>query len=200
MEDFVWIFVVLAVWLFEIAGKGLKKQRSSPRVETDASRAETVSRTERSRELDASARRAEDALQRWEAGQQEQPELPASPVPAATHRSVTKTQRRREALESIAAMLATPGEKSTKVPATQGRVTEKRKPREIPESRRRDVRPQVDKVEPAADAPPVVRRPARRGIAGLAGLPELQRAVVLSEILGLPVSLERRGAFYLESD
>jgi len=198
MEDFVWIFVVLAVWLFEIAGKGLKKQQSSPRVETDALRAEPASRKERSRELDASARRAEDALQSWEAGQQEQRELAASPVRAATHRTVSKTQRRREALESIAGMLAAPADKTDRADTAPAM---RQQAKAVPVRRAALAPRQLALVPPVVESPRPPVQPVRRsGIRQLAGLTEIQRAIVLSEIVGPPVSLQNRPAFHLDFD
>ncbi len=201
MEDYVWILILGAFWLFEIANKALKKKGQTEGGEPGAPRSRPDPRAaiqELARDVDRSARRAEESLQRWEAEQQETVPVPVPvPVPAAAHRPVDKTRRRREAFEAIAAMLAAPPEKMPTAPVT--RVPAAATPG----------RPAVSRPRPAASPgpddeipppPAVARRRGRDGMRHLARLPEIQRAIVLSEILGPPVSLAKRSAFQLDSD
>jgi len=193
MDDFVWIFVLLAVWLFEIAGKALKKQKLPPgEGEVRSPRPDPrASAQELSREVDASARRAEEALVRWE---QEQHEVVRVPVPAAAGGRVDRKSRRREAFKAIAGMLATPSE-GMKSPERMKSPPRMKRVMEAPSRVSADKPRQPSAVTPVVKlaAPASVRRHTRRGFGRLAGLPELQRAVLLREILGPPVSLSQPG-------
>ena len=192
MEDYVWIFVLLAIWLFEIAGKALKKQRlpsgaregGTPRPDPRASAQEL------SRDVDASARRAEEALLRWE----KRDEVVPVQAPAVASRRVDRTKRRGKALEAIAGMLSAPP-KRMKSPERMKAPSRLKRVMEAPRRRSEDEPRGLSAVTPVAElaAPATVRRHTRRGIGHLAGLPELQRAVLLREILGPPVSLARPG-------
>lgn len=184
MEDYVWIFILGAFWLFEIASKAIKGKGKTEDDELDASRPDPRrSSRDLSREIDASARRAEDALQRWEAKQQEVVPAPSRP---AVQRRASKTERRREAFEAIASMLAAPPEPQNAVAVREERVVTVAPPRRV--------RRPVPVAEP--QVPPGVRSGKQSGIGRLSGLGEFQRAIVLSEILGPPVSLSRKSAFY----
>ncbi len=189
MEDYVWIFILGAFWLFEIASKAIKGKGKTEDGELDATRPDPRrSSRDLSREIDASARRAEDALQRWEA---KQPEVVPVPSRPAAQRRARKTQRRREAFAALAPMLAAPPEMQKAVAVPDERIVTVDPPRRIRP-------PPVPVAEP--EAPPEVRIAARSGIGRLSGLGEIQRAVVLSEILGPPVSLARKSAFHQDPD
>jgi hypothetical protein len=193
MEDYVWIFVVAAVWLFEITSKGIKKQSQSSGDEVESSRPDPRS-TERnlSREMDASARHAEDALQRWEAKQKDAAVVPA---PVGFNGPRSKTQRRKESFEAIAAMLAPPADKTAPAPRERHKAmaVEDRTPA-------RAVRKPSPLPPVVESAPTPIEASRRGGLRQLAGLPEMQRAVVLSEILGPPVSLAGGSAFHPDPD
>jgi hypothetical protein len=189
MEDYVWILVLLAIWLFEITGKALKKKGGPPGgAEVGASRPDPrTSVQELSRDVDASARRAEEALLRWE---QKQLEVAPVTVPAVVGRRSDGTTSRRDAFEAIAGMLAAPRQERMIPPPRLTRAME------APSRLATDKPWRLPAVAPVAELPPpaTVRSHTRRGIGRLVGLPELQRAVVLREILGPPVSLVRPGS------
>jgi hypothetical protein len=195
MEDYVWILILGAFWLFEITNRARKKKGQTEDGEPGASRPDPRSaRQELARDVDRAARRAEDTLKRREQQQQQAP-VPMS-VPAARRRPVGEP-RRRDAFEAIAAMLAAPPEKTARAPVA--RRQEAAAPGRPPAARPRPAasrRPDVEMPPP----PAVGRRRGRDGMRHLARLPEIQRAIVLSEILGLPVSLAPRRAFQLDSD
>ena len=201
MEDYFWIFILGAFWLFEIANKALKKKGSTEDGEPGAPRSRPDPRAaiqELARDVDRSARQAEETLQRWEGEQQGTVPVPVPvPVPSAAHRPIDKTRRRREAFEAIAAMLAAPPEKMASTPVLRDRtVAAPGRPRAT------RPRPAVSQGADVEVQPPatVARRRGRDGMRHLARLPEIQRAIVLSEILGPPVSLAKRSAFHLDSD
>ena len=191
MEDFLWIFILLAFWLFEIAGKAIKRQAGVGDKEPKLSRPDPrVSQRDLARDVDSGARRAEDALSRWEAKQQKARAKPVPSVPAASQRRrIRAADRRRDAFEAIAAMLAAPPEE----PA----------PPQLPESLLPIDRPARRKVSAAGDElPPPASVTVRHtgGMRHLGHLRELQRAVVFREILGPPVSLARGSAFRSDAD
>lgn len=206
MEDYFWILILGAFWLFEITNKARKKRRQTEEEEPGTSRPDPRSALqELARGVDRSARRAEESLQRREEKQRESVPVPESvpgsvpvPVSAATRAPVDKTRRRREAFEAIAAMLAVPPEKMATAPVTQVQTAAApgpppaTRPRPAPAASRG---PDVESLAP----PAVVRRRGRLGLRRLARLTEIQRAIVLSEILGPPVSLAKRSAFRLDS-
>lgn len=193
MEDYFWILILGAFWLFEIVGKALKKKNrqavdgepGTPRPDSPSSRRDL------SREPDASARRAEDALLRRETRQREV--VPAPTLPAADRRA-KKISRRRETFEAIASMLVVPPEQPDKPP------TRRHEPIAVQDLRaaRATRPPTVQRPVTSTSRPVVVRRSTRRGLERLAGLSDIQRAVVLSEILGPPVSSGRKNAFHLD--
>ena len=204
MEDYFWILILGAFWLFEIANKARKKRAQTEEEEPGTSRPDPrLALQELARDVDRSARRAEESLQRREEKQRESVPVPGPvpvsvPVPAATRAPVDKTRRRREAFEAIAAMLAVPPEKLATVPVTRVQMAAApgpppaTRPRPAPAASRG---PDVERLAP----PAVVRRRGRLGLHRLARLTEIQRAIVLSEILGPPVSLAKRSAFRLDS-
>jgi len=188
MDEYVWIFILGAFWLFEIAAKAIKGKGKTEDGELDASRPDPRrSSRDLSREIDASARHAEDALQRWEAKQQEVVPVPSRP---AVQRRASKTERRREAFEAIASMLAAPPEMQKAVAVPDERI--------VTVAPQRRIRPPVPVAVPEVSRG--VRRAARSGIGRLSGLGEIQRAIVLSEILGPPVSLAKESAFRQDPD
>lgn len=186
MDEFVWIFVLGAFWLFEIAAKAIKKQQGTNADQPKLSRPDPqASRRELARDVDHGARTAEDALRRWEAKQlKAQAQAQARPVPSASavpqRRRTRAADRRREAFEAIATMLA------------PVRV-EPEKP-ETPESLFPVDQPRPEPRAPAAELPPPasVRAREQAGFRNVAHLSEIQRAIVLSEILGSPVGLPGR--------
>lgn len=194
MEDYFWILILGAFWLFEIVGKAVKKKNrqaedgepGTPRPDSPSSRRDV------SRELDASARRAEDALLRRETRQREVVPAPAPTLPVADRRA-EKISRRRETFEAIASMLVVPPEKAQQAPATREQAQAVQDRRAARVTRPPTVQRPVDST-----SRPVVRRSTRRGLERLAGLSDIQRAVVLSEILGPPVSSGRKNAFHLD--
>ena len=196
MEDYVWILILGAFWLFEIVGKAIKAKGKTEDGELDASRPDPRrSSRELSREIDSSARRAEDALQRWEARQGEVVPVPARPV---VDRRADKIQRRREAFEAIASMLAAPPERTHAAQTTQQTAVAVRDQGAVTVSSPRRVRPLAAEVKAPPHHP--IRRSGLSGIGRLSGLTEIQRAVVLSEILGPPVSLAKKTAFHQDPD
>lgn len=201
--DFGWIVVLVVVWVLSAIGEMRKKQGGKPRPrpqsrarpkpdEHDVAVGPAAGRRDLARDIAEGARRAEDALRRWEARQAER-EAPAR-----------IDEQRREAYEAIAEML-------------EGRWEEAEVPAEAPA----EVHTEPTPIEPAAPARrPVhrasqIRRPslltkggtlqtARRpvaalreppvrttdtGLARIERLAPLQRAIVWSELLGPPVGL-----------
>jgi hypothetical protein len=190
MDEFVWIFVLGAFWLFEIAAKAIKKQSSADSSKPKLSQPDPrASQRELARDVDDGARRAEDALRRWEARQQKaQAKAVARAQAVPQSRRIRAADRRRQAFEAIAAMLAEPAEEAAR-PEIPASVLPVERPR----------RPPVTVEESKLPPPPSVRARDPGGVQHLAHLPDLQRAVVLSEILGSPVGLPRsseaRGSF-----
>ncbi len=183
MDEFVWIFILGAFWLFEIAAKAIKKQSQGDGGKPKPSRPDPrASQRELARDVDDGARRAEDALRGWEAKQQEAQRQKARARSAPPQRRRTRAaDRRREAFEAIAAMLAPTAEEPAR-PEIPASVQPIERPRRSPETAEQDELP----------PPPSVRARDPGGVQHLAHLPELQRAVVLSEILGSPIALNDR--------
>ncbi|MFQ5530675.1 MAG: hypothetical protein ACE5FP_10075 [Gemmatimonadota bacterium] len=186
MEDFFWIFILLAFWLFEIVGKAIKKQKESEGDEPGRVRPDPRSaRRDLARDVDEGARRAEDALRRRDELQRATT-MTAAPSSAARRRDAAG---RRQAFEAIAAMLAPPPEEPEPPPIPPSVLSVDR-PR----------RPPAPAAEAELPQPPAVRRREQGGLRHLEHLPIFQRAVVLNEVLGPPVSLSRRSAGQLDAD
>lgn len=190
MDEFVWILLLFGLWIVEIVGKAIKRRQSGSSIEeSDSSvRDPRVAKRRLSREVTESARRAEDALARWE---ERQAEVAVAPEPTSRKRGRAPA-RKQSALEAIASMLIEiPLEDEGPAPIVQETVTapavarpwaaEHRRASEIPEE--------------ALPAPARVRPKPEGGLKKLGRLPELQRAIVLNEILGPPVSLARKSDF-----
>ncbi len=150
MEDYFWILILGAFWLFEMVNKSRKRKGRQSEV------------------------------------------VPASTPPAADRRA-EKVRRRRETFEAITSMLVAPPEKEQQAPITRQQAKAVREPDVVTVSRRPTLPPPV-----TGSSRPVVRRSMRSGLERLAGLSEIQRAVVLTEILGPPVSSGRKSAFHLD--
>jgi len=187
MEDFFWIFILLAFWVFEIVTKAIKKQQGTNADQPKLSRPDPqASRRELARDVDDGARKAEDALRSWEANQlKAQAQAQARPVPSASavpqRRRTRAADRRREAFEAIATMLA-PVPVEPEKPATPKSLFPVDQPR-------RETRVPAAELPP----PPSVRAREQGGFRNLAHLSEIQRAIVLSEILGSPVGFPGPG-------
>lgn len=187
MEDFFWIFILLAFWVFEIVTKAIKKQQGTNAGEPKLSRPDPqASRRELARDVDEGARKAEDAMRRWEAKQlKAQVQTQARPVPSTSavppRRQTRAADRRRAAFEAIATMLA-PVPVEPEKPAIPKSLFPVDQPR--PESRA-----QAAELPP----PPSVREREQGGFQHLAHLSEIQRAIVLSEVLGSPVGFPGSG-------
>ncbi len=150
MEDYFWILILGAFWLFEIVNKSLKRKGRQSEV------------------------------------------VPASTPPAADRRA-EKIRRRRETFEAIASMLVAPPEKAQQAPITRQQAKAVRDRDVVAVTRRPTLPPPV-----TSSSRPVDRRPTRSGLKRMAGLSEIQRVVVLTEILGPPVSSGRKSAFHLD--
>lgn len=186
MDEYVWLLLLFGVWLFEIVGKALKGKKG---VDANSDPADSslrdprVARRQLSREVTESARRAEDALERWEERQAEVVTAPA-PVPAQRRRAPV---RKQSALEAIAAML-------TELPLDEPSVPVVREPVPTPVAavKEEPVHRRASEIPRAAESTvPTTVQHAEGGFKRLDRLPDLQRAIVLSEILGPPVSLAR---------
>lgn len=150
MEDYFWILILGAFWLFEMVNKSLKKKGRQSEV------------------------------------------VPASTPPPADRRT-EKIRRRRETFEAIASMLVAPPEKAQQAPITRQQAKAVRDRDVVAVTRRPTLPPPV-----TSSSRPVDRRPTRSGLKRMAGLSEIQRVVVLTEILGPPVSSGRKSAFHLD--
>lgn len=192
MDDYVWLLVLFGLWVIEIVGKAIKRASGSNTSEEtpDSSlRDPRVAKRRLTREVTESARRAEDALARWEQRQAEGAVAPPPPVPSRRRRAPVRRQSALEAIASMLVELPVQGEgppqvvhESVPVPVAKGK--------QVPEHRRASETP----PEEPLDAPVTFRRDYG-GLQRLARLPELQRAIVLSEILGPPVSLAPPGDY-----
>lgn len=150
MEDYFWILILGAFWLFEMVSKGLKRKGRQSEV------------------------------------------VPASTPPVADRRA-EKIRRRRETFEAIASMLVAPPEEAQQAPITRQQPKAERDRDVVAVSQRPTLPPPV-----TSTSRPVVRSSTPSGLQRLEGLSEIQRAVVLSEILGPPVSSGRKSAFHLQ--
>lgn len=193
MDEYVWLLLLFGVWVFEIVGKALKDRKGADRDSDpqDASLKDPrVARRQLSREVTQSARRAEDALKRWE--EREEEAIAVAPPPTEWRRPVPV--RRQSALEAIASMLVDlPLEEEGLTVVQEQAVAPPRpvEPRPVPEERRAKDRLATEMTEAEPNEPATVRRDQPVGLRKLARLSDLQRAVVMSEILGPPVSLAR---------
>jgi hypothetical protein len=205
--DFGWVVLLVVVWVLSAIGEMRKKQGKKPRPrsraepasdERDVAVGPAAGRRDLARDLAEGARRAEDALRRWEARQEQREAAPArrpAEVPAA-RRSTTAPARvdeqRREAYQAIADMLqdrtaetlpdvrpeAAPFERPARRSATISGPSLLTKGGTL-ETARRPVA--------ALDEPPV--RIFESGLDRIERLAPLQRAVLWRELLGPPVGL-----------
>jgi hypothetical protein len=197
MEDFGWIIFLAVFWILSLMGEQRKKQGKKRRAENrehsapgerDAQVGPAAGRRDLARDLEEGARRAEEALRRWEARQEQR----GAPAPARVD------DPRREAYEAIAEML----EERTPEPLPEVRPeappAERRPPAERPVRRAASIRgpslltkggtlTTARRPVAALVEPPV--RVAESGLDRIERLAPLQRAVVWRELLGPPVSL-----------
>ena len=193
MDEYVWLLLLFGFWIFEIVGKALKDRRGSDADSDplDASLKDPrVAKRQLSREVTESARRAEDALKRWE--ERREAATADAPPPDEWRRPVRV--RRQSALEAIAGMLVDlPLEQEGLTVVQEEAVAPPKpvqpRPTPVPEKRRAKHRRASEIAEAEPIVPPTVRRDQPGGLRKLARLSDLQRAVVMSEILGPPVSL-----------
>lgn len=191
MEDYGWLVFVAIFWILSTVGEFRKKGRARRREGQDgperhSSRPDpAASGRELSAEMDDAARQAEDALRRWEARQREFEAAPmAERLPEVTRQRADE-QERLAAYEAIAGMLAPE-------PAETDRAVQPSSTWAAGIARKPDAR-HAERVEPAdgvrPPAPAATAAPAPPGLARLDRLPVMQRAIVLSEILGPPKTL-----------
>ena len=182
MEEYVWVLLLFGLWLFEMVSKAVKRgmrEGADSNPEDSSLRDPRVARRQLSREVTESARRAEDALSRWEEGQAD---VAVAPAPTPVRRRAVPI-RAQSALEAIASMLVELPLEEPSVPVVHERVSA---PVVVePEEHTHRRASSIPKGKPTV--PATVQRES--GLNRLARLPELQRAIVLSEILGPPVSL-----------
>lgn len=186
MDEFVWLLLLFGIWIFEMVAKAIRKAQSDSREEDPDSSLKDprVARRTLSRDVTESARRAEDALRRWE--ERQEAEVDRAPVPAPSRRRQAPV-RRQSALEAIASMLVELPLEAEVPPAV---VHEPAPAPVVARPKATGHRRATETVEEEREVPTVLRR-EESGLKRLARLPELQRAVVLNEILGPPVSLAR---------
>jgi len=224
MEDFGWIIFLAVFWVLSVFGEQRKKQgrkgrqRDRERPDPDESMVEVgpaAGRRSLARDLEEGARRAEEALRRWEARQQQteaasptmrQAEARRTTEPPPSRRRTTMPasvdEQRREAYQAIAEMLD--GRDPEAAEAPEDRQPEGPRLATVSPAARRPVYRAaqiggpslltkggtlVEARRPVAalDEPPV--RTIESGLDRIERLPPLQRAVVWSELLGPPVAL-----------
>lgn len=185
MEEYVWLLLLFGLWIFEIIGKALKRgmgEDADGEAQDSSLRDPRVARRQLSREVTESARRAEDALERWE---ERQPEVVTAAPPPAPPRRRGAPVRRQSALEAIASMLVELPLEEPNVPLVQERV---RAP--VVADPEESMRRRASEIPRAAESTvPAMVQHEEGGLKRLDHLPVLQRAIVLNEILGPPVSL-----------
>lgn len=186
--DFGWIVLLVVFWVLSAIGERRKKQGDKPRPrprnraeptpdERDVAVGPAAGRRDLARDIAEGARRAEEALRRWEARQAEREGQPARrPVEA---RPSVETWRSAEAHTEVA-----PVEPATPARRPERRVAQIRGPSLLTKggtlaTARRPVA--------TLEEPPV--RVAESGVERIERLAPLQRAVVWSELLGPPVAL-----------
>lgn len=212
--DFGWIVLLVVVWVVSAIGEVRKKQGGKPRSrsrgesasdERDVAVGPAAGRRDLARDLAEGARRAEDALRRWEARQAEREGQPAQRS-AETWRpaeaSARVDEQRREAYQAIAEMLEgrseeeadlEPVEAYGEVAPVEPAVPARRRVHRASQIRGPSLltkggtlttarRPVAALVEPPA-------RTTESGLERIERLAPLQRAVVWSELLGPPVGL-----------
>jgi len=211
MEDFGWIIFLAVFWIFSIVGEQRKKQAKRGRAEQrehsapgerEAQVGPAAGRRDLARDLEEGARRAEEALRRWEARQEQRESPPArrqaeAPIARRTTAAPARLdEQRREAYEAIADMLEG---RSAEPPPAERQPSVEYYPLARPPVRRAAPIPGPSLLtmggrlttarRPVAplDQPPV--RESESGRDRLERLTPLQRAVVWRELLGPPVSL-----------
>jgi len=207
--DFGWVVLLVVVWVLSAIGEMRKKQGKKPRRpepdadERDVAVGPAAGRRDLARDIAEGARRAEDALRRWEARQEAREEPPGSRRPAEAPARVD--EQRREAYQAIAEMLD--GRSEATEEASEGALVEAHAPVTPVEPAMPARRPvhrasQIRGPSPltkggaletarrpvaALERPPVRR--LETGLERIERLAPLQRAVVWSELLGPPVAL-----------
>lgn len=212
--DFGWILLLVFFWVISAIGEQRKKQGQKPRPRSRAESAPdernvavgpAAGRRDLARDIAEGARRAEDALRRWEARQAEREGQPARRS-AETWRPAEAPARvdeqRREAYQAIAEMLegrseeeadlapveahteAVPAKPAAPARRSVHRASQIRGPSLLTKGGTLTTarRPVAALVEP-----PV--RTTESGLERIERLAPLQRAVVWSELLGPPVGL-----------
>ena len=205
--EFGWILLLAAFWVLSAIGEQRKKQgkqpqprsqAESPYEERDVAVGPAAGRRDLERDIADGARRAEEALRRWEARQEEREGQPARrPVEAPAR----VDEQRREAYQAIADMLEGRSEATDEAPVeayTEVAPVEQAAPVRRPVHRAAQIRgpslltkggtlTTARRPVAALEEPPV--RTTVSGLERIERLGPLQRAVVWSELLGPPVSL-----------
>lgn len=218
--DFGWIVLLVVVWVLSAIGEMRKKQGGKPRPrprsqsrpkpdERDVVVGPAAGRRDLARDIAEGARRAEDALRRWEARQAEREGQPAG-RPAEARRSAETwrppeaparvDEQRREAYEAIAEMLEgrseetdVPAEVHTEVAQLEPVASARRPVHRAAQIRGPSLLTKGGTLQTARrpvgalEEPPV--RTIESGLERIERLAPLQRAVVWSELLGPPVAL-----------
>lgn len=215
MEDYGWLIFVAIFWVlssigeFRKKGKARRSEGATPPRRRSTRPDPAAGGRELAADVDAAAREAEEALRRWEARQREIGAVPAAPSgdlrmtrpPQRVAARRAAAQRRRElvrkragedkrkaAYEAIAGMLSEEPEQ----PAATGEPQPSASwaagvAREADTEHLRRLRP-VDGAR-SIDSARSAARGSGGGLERLDRLPTMQRAIVLSEILGPPKAL-----------
>lgn len=206
--DFGWVALLVVVWVLSAIGEMRKKQGGKPRPrsraestpdERDVAVGPAAGRRDLARDIAEGARRAEDALRRWEARQAEREGQPSPGRPAEAPARVD--EQRREAYQAIAEMLDGKSEEEAELAPVEAQIEVL--PVEPPPVRRPVHRASqirgpslltrggtletARRPVAALEEPPV--RSVETGLERIERLAPLQRAVVWSELLGPPVGL-----------
>lgn len=183
MEDFGWIILLAVFWVLSIVGERRKKQgakwrkrirerTASGERDAEAEVGPAAGRRSLARDLEEGARRAEEALRRWEARQERREEVPAAPA------RVDEPRREAPPVQPVSVEPVSPARppvrraspiRGPSLLAKGGSIATARRP------------------VAALEEPPV--RDIVSGLERIERLAPLQRAVVWSELLGPPVSL-----------
>lgn len=219
--DFGWIVVLVVVWVLSAIGEQRKKQGNKPRPRSGAESASderdvavgpAAGRRDLARDIAESARRAEDALRRWEARQAEREATSPARRPTEARRLAETwrpaeapagvDEQRREAYQAIAEMLEgrneeeadiAPAEVHAEVAPVEPSAPTRRSVRRASQIRGPSLLTKGGTLETARrpvaalEEPPV--RTTESGLERIERLAPLQRAVVWSELLGPPVGM-----------
>lgn len=212
--DFGWIVLLVVVWVLSAIGEMRKKQGDAPRPRnrpeaTPDERDAAVGPATGRRDIAEGARRAEDALRRWEARQAEREGQSARQQAEARRSAETRRppeaparvdEQRREAYAAIAEMLEgrseeaeAPAEVHTEVAPIEPAASARRPVHRAAQIRGPSLLTKGGTLETARRPVAALREPPVRttdtGLARIERLAPLQRAVVWSELLGPPVGL-----------